>query len=215
MTAAKRPRGGRPTQEQLDERKARVLEIAESLFIARGFSSTTVAEIAKLSGVSPRLITAHFGDKTEIFTGIIKAENTRAAHFADEVENEGTLEEVLFGAAKFAWTIAYAPNAVSFLRLLLGEGERFSRETAEIAERSSDQFFASMEHIFARLIERALIPPGDTRTLAKYFVDLIIGFSLVQAGMGYWDRVPNEHELLDKIKFFCRAMGQSQSLDRS
>lgn len=200
------PRSGRPTQAQLEERKARVLRVAEDLFLSRGFAETTVAEIARRSQVSPRLITGHFGDKAEIFSEIIMQANSRALDESDLPGHADTLESFLFGAAKFAWKVAYAPHAISFLRTVVGEGGRFGEVTAVIAKRASDDFFQKMEGIFAHLIARGMILPDDPARLAKYFVDLVVGFSLVQAGMGYWDRVSDDAELRDKIAFFCHGL---------
>lgn len=198
-------RSGRPTPAQLEARKARVLEIATKLFIERGYAATPVSEIARLSRVSPRLITAHFGDKPEIFTAIIMQANERAFSAANEIEPNEKLEEVLLRAARFAWKTCYSPNAISFLRMAVGEGERMADQTSAIAERSSDHFFEEIETFFIYLLGKGMIESGDPKRLAKYFVDLMVGFSLVQAGMGYWDRVPDDAELRDKIMFFCRA----------
>jgi hypothetical protein len=66
-----------------------------------------------------------------------------------------------------------------------------------------------MEGIFADLIARGLLARNDPARLAKYFVDLIVGFALVQAGMGYRDRVSDDAELRDKITFFCRGMASA------
>lgn len=211
MTVAKNSRRGRPTPLQLEKRKQRVLEVAGALFVRHGFAGTTVSEIAKRSRVSPRLISAHFGDKTRIFAEVIRENNSQALHLAEETGPGGSLEEILFGVARFAWTMAYSPSAISFLRLLVGEGGRFTDKTSEIAKRASDDFFGRMEGIFIDLMQRGLVPDGDAQRLAKYFVDLIVGFSLVQAGMGYWDRVPDDDEIKDKIGLFCRSIALPQA----
>ena len=197
---------GRPTQAQLEARKARVLAAAEELFVARGFAGTPVAEIARLSRVSPRLITAHFGDKADIFTAIIRRNNDRALTVANEINPGDTLDDILFRAAKFTWITTYSPSSISFLRMSMGEGDRMVAMTSEVAKKSSDHYFGQIEAIFQGLLDRGLIGRGDPRRLAKYFVDLMVSFSLVQAGMGYWDRGPDDAELRDRIAFFCRAV---------
>src|SRR5579863_5155272 len=133
MSGKKLAESGRPTQLQLETSKARVLKVAEVLFVARGFSGTAVAEIARVSRVSPRLITAHFGDKADIFTEIIKSKNARAFAVATEVNVDDTLAEILFRAARFAWETAYSPGAISFLRLVVSEGDRMAETTSVIA----------------------------------------------------------------------------------
>lgn len=211
----KKPVRGRPTQSELEKRKARVLEVAEDLFMTRGYAGTSVSEISKRSRVSPRLIASHFGDKAEIFTQIINARNVRASLLAEETSFGDTLEGILFGAAKFAWTAAYSPGAIRFLRLVVGEGERFETHTAMIAKVSSEQFYGDMEKIFARLKERGLVEISDPARAAKFFIDLIVGYSPPQAAMGFWDRVPDDNELRDKVAFFVRAIAPTTKAGRS
>jgi TetR/AcrR family transcriptional repressor of mexJK operon len=206
MPKVKAPKSGRPTQVQLEERKARVIDAARQLFLSRGFVGTPVSEIARRSGVTPRLIAAHFGDKADIFIEIFRQANELAFVGVFQPDEGDTLEEVLLRAARFAWTMAYSPQAMRFLRMVVGEGERMASMTSVIAEKSAIHFFGEMELIFDDLMIRGAIAKKDSKRLAKYFVDLIIGFSVVQAGMGYWDRVSDETELRDKVAFFCHAI---------
>src|ERR1700753_3015639 len=172
-----KPRRGRPTQSDLEKRKARVVQVAEDLFMTRGYAGTSVSEISKRSRVSPRLITAHFGDKSEIFTQVINQRSLRASLLAEKTSAAETLDEILLGAANFAWTAAYSPGAISFLRLVVGEGERFENHTAEIARNSSLYFYGSMEKIFADLKERGLVEVDDTALTPKMFIHLAIAHS--------------------------------------
>jgi len=206
MPSAKRPPRGRPTQSDLEKRKARVLEVASKLFMTKGYTGTSLAEVSKLARVSPRMISAHFGNKADVFTQIILERSLVASQLAAETASGTTLEEILYGAARFAWTAAYSPGAISFLRLVVGEGERFETHTAEIARTTSAVFYGEMERIFADLVERKLIAISDPAAIAKYFIDLIVGFSPPQAAMGYWDLVPDCDELKGKVHFFCLGL---------
>jgi AcrR family transcriptional regulator len=214
MAPAKRPPRGRPTQSDLEKRKARVLEVASKLFMTRGYAGTSLAEVSKLARVSPRMISAHFGNKADVFTQIILERSAIASQLAAETASGTTLEEILYGAAKFAWTTAYSPGAISFLRLVVGEGERFETHTAEIARTTSAVFYGEMERIFVDLGERKLIPLCDPKAISKYFIDLIIGFSPPQAAMGYWDLVPDCDEMKSKVHFFCLGV-QAMATDEA
>jgi AcrR family transcriptional regulator len=206
MPPAKKPPRGRPTQSDLEKRKARVLEVASKLFMTRGYAGTSLAEVSKLARVSPRMISAHFGNKADVFTQIILERSAVASQLAAETSSGTTLEEILYGAARFAWTAAYSPGAISFLRLVVGEGERFETHTAEIARTTSAVFYGEMERIFVDLAERKLISISDPKAISKYFIDLIVGFSPPQAAMGYWDLVPDDDEVRGKVHFFCLGL---------
>jgi AcrR family transcriptional regulator len=161
MPPAKKPPRGRPTQSDLEKRKARVLEVAAKLFMTRGYEGTSLAQVSKLARVSPRMISAHFGNKADIFTQVINARTISASLLAAETATGDTLEEILYGAAKFAWTAAYSPGAISFLRLVVGEGERFETHTKEIARVTSILFYGEMERIFVDLAKRKMISVAD------------------------------------------------------
>jgi AcrR family transcriptional regulator len=215
MASAKKPPRGRPTQSDLEKRKTRVLEIASKLFATHGYAGTSLAEISKLSRVSPRMISAHFGNKADIFTQIILDRSVRASLLAAETSSGSTLEEILYGAAQFAWTAAYSPGAISFLRLVVGEGERFETHTAEIARTTSAVFYGEMERIFVDLVDRGIIAISNPKAISKYFIDLIVGFSPPQAAMGYWDLVPDSEEIRQKVDLFCLALRSMAAAERT
>jgi TetR/AcrR family transcriptional repressor of mexJK operon len=206
MPSAKRPPRGRPTQSDLEKRKARVLEVASKLFMTHGYAGTSLAEVSKLARVSPRMISAHFGNKADVFTQIILERSVQASLLAAETSSGSTLEEILYGAAKFAWTAAYSPGAISFLRLVVGEGERFETHTAEIARTTSAVFYGEMERIFVDLVDRGIVAISDPKAISKYFIDFIVGFSPPQAAMGYWDLVPDDEEIREKVALFSAAL---------
>jgi AcrR family transcriptional regulator len=215
MPPAKKPPRGRPTQSDLEKRKARVLEVASKLFMNRGYEGTSLAQVSKLARVSPRMISAHFGNKADIFTQVINERTISASLLAAETATGDTLEEILYGAAKFAWTAAYSPGAISFLRLVVGEGERFETHTSEIARVASKLFYGEMEKIFVDLVERKLISVPDPAAISKYFIDLMIGYSPPQAAMGYWDLVPDCDELKGKVHFFCLGLEAMAAVDHA
>ena len=138
-----------------------MLEVAETLFMTRGYAGTSVSEISKRTRVSPRLISAHFGEKADIFAQVIRARLSRAFSLARETSAEGSLEDILFSTARFALSSAYSSDAINFVRLVVGEGKRFESQTAEIARVSSDHFYGEMERIFIDLNRRGLIDVSD------------------------------------------------------
>src|SRR5579872_6102170 len=206
LRSTRQGRAGRPTTDDLEKRKAKVLAIAEELFLARGYLGTTMAEVAKRARVSPRLITAHFGDKAGLFMRIIEGWSADFARHAPEQDIDKPLEAILYDAAQFAWQTAYSREAVRMQRLVVGEGDRFQTLTTEIARNSTRNLMAPLEAIFANLSARGLIDSADPVRACKFFLDLIVGYSPPQAAMGYWGRVPDDAELRGKVRFFCHAL---------
>jgi AcrR family transcriptional regulator len=206
LSLRRKPRPGRPTTLDLEKRKAKVLSIAEELFLDRGYLGTTVAEVAKRAGVSPRLISTHFGDKAGLFMRIIEDWSARFSRYAVDQDFNKPLEAILLDAAKLAWQTAYSQDSIRFLRLVVGEGGRFRTHTSEIARTSTHNLMAPLEATFSELAARGLIASPDPTQTCKIFLDLVVGYSPPQAAMGYWDRVPDDEEVRGKVKFFCSAL---------
>jgi AcrR family transcriptional regulator len=67
----KRPRGpGRPAGGDAAVREA-LLETARGLFLARGFASVTIRQIAAAAGSSPAMIHYYFGDKLGLYRAML------------------------------------------------------------------------------------------------------------------------------------------------
>ena len=60
----------RRTKEESEETKNTILNTAMELFSRKGFSRTTLGEIAKIARVTRGAIYWHFKDKTEIFASL-------------------------------------------------------------------------------------------------------------------------------------------------
>jgi TetR/AcrR family transcriptional repressor of mexJK operon len=213
VASSRRTAAGRPTQAALEQRKARTLRTAEKLFMTRGYAATSVNEIAKQARVSPRMIKAHFGGKDDIFIQIIKDRSLRASVPALDVQGGGTLEDILIQVARAMWNVSYSPGAIQFLRIVVAEGERFKTHTSEIARSTNVHFRKDVETLFADLHRNGMIDAPDAATTTKYFVDLIVGYSMPQAAMGYWDRVPDENEMCEKVQLFCHAVAAAPGGD--
>ena len=68
-----RPAGERPTlrDEQRVHRCQRFVEVAEQLFLERGFAGTSVNEVVRLAGGSLATLYAEFGTKEELFEAVM------------------------------------------------------------------------------------------------------------------------------------------------
>jgi TetR/AcrR family transcriptional repressor of mexJK operon len=209
LRSIKKARAGRPTSVDLERRKAKVLAIAEEQFIARGYLGTTVADVARRARVSPRLITTHFGDKAGLFMRIIEGWSARMSRQAPDQDFDKPLDAILLDTARFAWQTAYSAESIRFLRLVVGEGDRFQAHTTEIARTSTHNLMAPLEAIFTDLAAKGLIDSADPKKTCKLFLDLIIGYAPPQAAMGYWDLVPDDEELRGKVRLFCHALASA------
>ena len=91
----------RRTKEEALETRQQILEAAEKAFHARGVARTTLADIAKLAGVTRGAIYWHFSNKADLVQAMLDtlheplAEMTRASESKDEMDPLGSMRELL------------------------------------------------------------------------------------------------------------------------
>src|SRR4030088_2741926 len=64
--------GGRPTREEAVRRDARLLDVATSLFMERGFDGTSIDAVAEAAGVSKPTVYARYRDKRDLFAAVLR-----------------------------------------------------------------------------------------------------------------------------------------------
>jgi AcrR family transcriptional regulator len=65
-------RRGRPSGDDNPQLRGAILDAAERLFAAQGYSATSVREIAGASGVTPAMIHYYFGNKTALLKTVME-----------------------------------------------------------------------------------------------------------------------------------------------
>ena len=116
---------GRPTAAELERRKSRVMEVATALFVERGFSATSLVDIARGAGVATRTLYQHFGDKEAIFREVIFARDSGVAIPRPGVMDGDTLPEVLRRVGHYAYAVTYREQSIGLMRLMIAESTRF------------------------------------------------------------------------------------------
>src|SRR5690349_3209183 len=93
-------------EEQAAATRRRIADAARRLFAERGYSTTSLAEVAREAGVAARTVYTVFGTKREILSAICEAwlEDARARERAQEVLALEDAAERLHGAG--AWLAA-------------------------------------------------------------------------------------------------------------
>ncbi|MGH8439899.1 MAG: TetR family transcriptional regulator, partial [Pseudomonas sp.] len=91
----------RRTKEEAQETRAQILEAAEKAFYKRGVARTTLADIAKLAGVTRGAIYWHFNDKAELVEAMLESLHepldalARASESEDELDPLGCMRKLL------------------------------------------------------------------------------------------------------------------------
>ena len=128
MNAAAPNKPGRPKSE---EKRMAILYAAADLFLNRGFSQTSVEEVARHSGVSKQTVYSHFSNKDALFTAVIEAKCEQYKFFADhEPEKHQTLEQVLTEMARQCVALFHDEEVIAMYSTVIAEG----RNTPHVAD---------------------------------------------------------------------------------
>lgn len=198
----KRAQVGRPTLEELERRKNRVLEVATRLFTEEGYAATSLIDIAKEAGVATRTIYQHFGDKPAMFREVIFARNIAEATTKPELGASDSIHSALIKAGLYVYELTFRPRSIELMRLMIAERNRFPQIIKKVLNGTSSGLHSGVEHIFDELAKRGAIPRGDHQTTAKYFVDFILGGSAINVYAEWDSEIPTEDELREKVGIF-------------
>jgi AcrR family transcriptional regulator len=200
----KRNRAGRPTADELERRKLRVMNVATDMFVARGYAATTLLDIAKKAGVATRTLYQHFGDKEDIFREVIFARDT--AIINPPVLEEGEdLVAALRKAAHYSYELALRSRSIELMRLMIAESARFPELMSKVATTIFSRFTGNVARLFRQLADKGLIPDGDHDQSAELFVDLLLGNRTVMIYFGWASAAPTEKDIEVKIDLFIKG----------
>ena len=135
----------------------RILEIAKSEFLERGFQGTTMRRIAALAGVTTGALYGYFASKEDIFDSLVKEayetvmlaykeahEEFAALPYDTQISGMGDIT-----ARCVEWCLEYIYDHLDEFRLILmcSEGTRYSNmvdEMMKVEEESTEEFIALM-----------------------------------------------------------------------
>ena len=105
------------------EKQSAILKAAKTLFLQKGFQSTSMDEITALAEVSKRTVYHHFPDKVSLFKAIIKLHWDEVMQKRQSKLNaEMPPEQALTAFCQDFMAFAYHVDTMSLFRLMIAEG---------------------------------------------------------------------------------------------
>lgn len=145
-------------------RRERLLDAAETLFVAQGFRATSIEGIAEAAGMSKVTLYGYFRDKEAVFVAV-------AERIADELE--AAVETALAIEAPFPAPLAAALIAKHRIVLERVQGSAFASElfqakTAHVARR-----FKALDEVILSGLAAAMVRAGQIRAEADETAQLL------------------------------------------
>jgi TetR/AcrR family transcriptional regulator len=143
-------RPGRPAGGDASVRGA-LLESARGLFLARGFGSVTIRQIAAAAGSSPAAIHYHFGDKLGLYRAMLEGAFAPVAEAMQRLADPARVEQVDVTEVVRLYTRMLAGNPwvpQLIVQEVLAEGGRFRDQFIE-------HFAGRLAPVFVGILKRA------------------------------------------------------------
>ncbi|WP_328733596.1 TetR/AcrR family transcriptional regulator [Streptomyces bobili] len=166
----------------MDSRSVRkheaIREAATSVFLDKGYSGTSMDDIAKLAAVSKQTVYKHFEDKEKLFAEIVLATTDRLDTTIDLLTDIPTdasnLEENLTRLARQFLTTLTHPQVIQLRRLIIANADVFPDLGAEWYERGFERGLATLAATFQRLADQGLLRIDDALLAANHFSGLLL-----------------------------------------
>ena len=154
----------------------RLLAAAAEIFLEKGFSATSVDEIAASAKASKITFYNHFGNKEQLFEKVVLRLNERIDEgFAAALEGDISIEKGLLAFARQLMTVLYSGEAVRLLRVLHSESERFPH-LGQIFEKAGPERSRRLLTAFiVEKMEQGKLRKAEPELAAEQFMHLALG----------------------------------------
>jgi TetR/AcrR family transcriptional regulator len=215
-------------EKEREQRRLYILDAAEELFFAKGFSSVTMEEIAKKVGLNKATIYLYFEDKDSLFFGIVLRKmriHLRKLEDCAYQKNTGRERVMNMLSAGFAFT----QENLEFSRLLCTTGpERFKDTDNPLAkvilEILMKEVFLVRDVLKDGIADGSVRGDLDPRVMASYITNSSKGISCTDSdwiaflkaeGIGYQQYVADYLRFIDSAIAYPQGDGKSPVTKKS
>ena len=119
-----------PERTKSEAKTTAILEGAMQEFLKNGYAATSMDKVAKSAGVSKATVYSHFGDKENLFNGVMQDLVREKFQQVMSLDKSQTLEQnpqvILSAMAKKMLENAKSDSTfIDFMRIIIGESGRF------------------------------------------------------------------------------------------
>jgi TetR/AcrR family transcriptional regulator of autoinduction and epiphytic fitness len=182
-----------------------IVEAAERLFLARGFGSVSMDQLAQAAGVARRTLYNQFTSKEEIFREMLLRTSGQLENaFPPGVETQGDVEVVLRSIAGIIVDLHNHPEYLGFLRMVVADSRQFpwiAEEFAAVMDPQTERFARYLAHLTAM----GVLDCRNPKLAAHQFMGMLNEFSLWPLMVGRQSLgVPAKDVIEETIQMFLQ-----------
>ena len=169
-------RSGRPSKAEALRLRERILSAATELFLAEGYGSTSIEEVAARARISKRTLYDRFEDKAALFAAAVQEVITRIRPPPEVPLIEGAaLPDMLRRLAQFILHAALAPQALALYRLVHSEAARFPQLARAVqGDAGTREAVTLIGNLLARELPESGLAPEDREFAATQFIFMVM-----------------------------------------
>jgi len=176
------PRTANPVRAVRD----RIRQAAFSAFIEKGYAGTSTREVARRAKVSKQKIYELYEDKDAMLADCIKAtaERARRPLQLQSASDSGGLKSALeeFGTS-FVLELSQ-PKVVAVFRLGVIEAQKSPQVGHALNRMGKEPSIKALSEFLRQAQRAALLAPGDAETMARQFLSLLWGDTMLSLLLG-------------------------------
>lgn len=183
----------------INPKREQILHGAMQVFLEHGYARTSMDRVAKVAKVSKNTIYNHFQDKEGLFTALIEQITTNRFQIVfGSVPLQGKPTVVLRQIAeKLLTTILPDREYISFLRLLIGESERFPQLARLFVSNLPKKVLSILSQYLRSHPELNLPNPEVT---ARIFMSSLMGYVITQEILQGKEIIPlSQQDLIENL----------------
>jgi TetR/AcrR family transcriptional regulator of autoinduction and epiphytic fitness len=185
-----------------------IVDAAERLFLARGFGSVSMDELAAAGGVARRTLYNQFTSKEDIFREMLLRVSRQLEHaFPPGIETQGDVEDVLRLIARMILDLHKNREYLGFLRMVIADARQFpwiAKQFAAVMDPQTDRLTRYLAH----LTDLGILNCENPMLAAHQFMGILNEFSLWPWMIGRERALVSDDDVVEEaLRMFLQRYG--------
>ena len=198
-----------------DRSRAAILTAGQVVFLANGFSGTSMDDVARAAGVSKQTVYAHLQNKEQLFLAVIDAMTGGAGDLLADVTSDPMHEKsfatYLRDFSRQQLTIVLTPSLTQLRRVVIAEVGRFPQLGQMLYDRGPGRSIERLTGAFLHYQDVGQMRTTDARQAASLFNWLVMGQPINDAMLLGDAALPSESDISNHtescVRIFIAAFG--------
>ncbi len=154
------------------QRKAKILSAATSLFLSQGYGETSIDAIVEKSGGSKATLYSYYPTKADLFRAVIDSIVT--THEGPELLSLDNVRDTMVDFAKHRLGVVFSSHHRALVRLIIAERDRFPDIARMYYEQGPLHGHMVLRDFFEVLIEKGLLDIRSADEAAEFFRGMLM-----------------------------------------